>query len=188
LYTRPKILILDGVTGSGKSEILAYAREHPEGRYLVLRKITTRPRRRSDNEWEFIFAKEIVPSSDTLEWGSVGARYAISLDEARSTLTHQKVPIFICTEPHVIASLTLQFDVIHLYLHRPMTRSQLLKILSDRGLDPLQSQTRIEEHTRIGADYLAKLPTITATILNIGDITLLRQQFDRIIATKLRVS
>jgi guanylate kinase len=185
---RPEVIVVDGVTGSGKSEILGYVREHPSQEYIVPQKLTTRPRRLSDNSWEFNFVENIPDTPSFIEWGSVGARYAVALNDLRRTVAQGKIAVFICTEASTISLLASEFKIIHLYLYRPIEKRDLMQLLAQRGLGSEQIRTRIAEHASLQDDYLAKISTLSATLLNIGAISYLRRQFDELMSPDLAVS
>ncbi|MGH3770118.1 MAG: hypothetical protein ACRDRW_01735 [Pseudonocardiaceae bacterium] len=180
--SRPRVVILDGVTGSGKSELLAYAKEHPSGRYAIPTKLTTRPRRSSDNSWEFSFVTAIADSPRLVIWGTLGKRYAVSIDDVRDAGSSGRTSVLVCTEPSIIAVLAHEFDLVHIYLYRPMGRAELLRLLDQRGTAPDQIKIRVAEHVSVRHDYLVKIPTITATLLNVGDTMDLRHQFDEVMS------
>ncbi|GAA3939228.1 hypothetical protein GCM10023085_20870 [Actinomadura viridis] len=179
----PTVVTLDGVTGAGKSELLSYIREHPSSRYVVPSKLTTRPRRRTDNSWEFLFVRTLPGTPDFLEWGSVRARYAVALDILHEAAADARTAVFICTDLDAVTSLARRFSLLHIYLFRPLEHDDLLRILRRRGTDPDQIRARMAEHASLGEDYLAKLPFVSATILNIGDIAYLRRQFDTLMGS-----
>jgi hypothetical protein len=88
----------------------------------------------------------------------------------------------------MITSLAREFDMIHIYLYRPLAADDLDKILLRRGASAQQVHARIQEHESMWQDYLAKLPMLTATLLNIRDIPYLCHQFDSFMAADHRSS
>jgi guanylate kinase len=179
---RSLVVVLDGVAGVGKSELLGYARKHSSRLYYVPTKLTTRPPRSTDNSWEFSFVADVPETPELVVWTSLGRMYAVQVEALRNASSIGRTPILVCTESAGIAALRRYFDTIHIYVFRPLARDALLRILEQRHTQADQIDKRLIEHASLAEDYVEKLPTITATLLNIGDQVLLHRQFDSVMS------
>lgn len=174
-----ELWLLDGATGSGKSTALEYLRSHPSNQFAAIRKLTTRSKRLSDNDWEFDFVSDISEFGGRLVWESVGARYAVDLNQLGNNA--HKTKVMVCTELSVQMRLVEDYGARVLYFYRPMSDEQFEALLSDRGSSSVVRDERREERASIGNDYPARLSWNTTTILNLADLSLLEVQLERLV-------
>ncbi|MEV1109143.1 hypothetical protein AB0I95_10865 [Micromonospora sp. NPDC049751] len=175
-----RLILLDGATGSGKSTVLEHARHHDSGRFGVVRKVTDRPRRLSDNDWEFEFRQEVPDDGDHVRWSSVGWQYALPTATIEGLLHAGRIPVVICTDPSVIALLREAYTVVVVYVYRPLTPDELERLLVLRGTVGPDAAARRLEHHAVVRDYAGRIAEIDAVLLNIGTTADLTDQFDQV--------
>jgi guanylate kinase len=177
------LILLDGATGSGKSQILSHLRGIGAP-IEVGTKWTTRRRRPGDGDWEFSFVARLPAA--VLPFGSVGHEYGIDLTTAERCLTNGGVYAVTCGDVGAIRRLrSLGYPLVVIYVFRPLTDGQLDQILLERATDDVEAQTRRAEVASVATDYLSKLSEIDRVILNIGSLSHLRAQVDHLVSELL---
>lgn len=175
------VLVLDGATGAGKSHLLSHLRRRWADQIVVGAKFTTRPKRASDNEWEFCFVDAIPPQASEFSYGSVGHRYAIDLDQLEATVRSNRIYCVTCVDNQVIRLLRQHYKTIVLYIYRPLSAKEIERLFDERKtIVTSDIAARKSELSRIDEDYVEKLFLIDHVILNISRIANVEAQLDAI--------
>jgi len=172
-----KLIILDGVSGAGKSCLLSLARG--DENYTIIKRSTTRPCRGTDETWEFDFCDQIVQKPGIVMYSALGKTYGIDF-APYIRQNSDKVYLLICTDLQAINQLRKHFFVKHIYVFRHNTPEELESILRNRGTDSNQFDARMEEFYSAKDEYIVRLSSIDAVILNLFDEDYLFQQLDAI--------
>jgi guanylate kinase len=172
-----RLIVLDGVSGSGKSSLLSLAKDNEK--YAVIKKRTTRPRRESDESWEFDFCDHIDVKSGTITYSALGYTYGIDVDSpVRKNLN--KIFIVVCTDLQAIKDLREYYNTKHAYIYRHNTPEELESLLRQRGTDANQYNARMIEFYSEKEEYIARLGSIDAVLLNIHDTDYLFRQLEAV--------
>lgn len=179
----PQLLLLDGATGAGKSSLLNYLREEYSRGVFVGSKLTTRPKRIGDNDWEFGFVTEIPERNAAYSFNSVGNRYAVNQDELSHTISRGLTYGITCVNRTTMEALKSDFDTLLIYVYRLWTAADLEGLLVSRGdTDGSASGLRRDEVASIASQYLEKIELYDHVLLNVGSKTNLLDQFSAILS------
>ena len=170
-------MVLDGISGSGKSSLLSMVKGNEN--YSVVKKNTTRPRRDTDENWEFDFCDQIKQKSGIITYSALGYTYGIDVESCIEEKAN-KVLIVICTDLQAIKQLRKHFYTKHIYIFRPNTPEELESLLRQRGTDTNQYNARMTEFYSEKEEYIARLSSIDSVILNIHDKDYLFRQIEAI--------
>lgn len=162
------MIFIDGGTGAGKTSLLKHLRAEYSQSVLVGTKLTTRPKRNTDNEWEFRFVNQIPEQYSKYTFTSVGYQYAIDENELLSTIKSGLVYAVICGDRRVIEAL-LALHAVGLYVYRAWTVPEFEALLASRGtLDPSEAQFRRDELSSTSGQYVEKVVFYNHVLLNLG--------------------
>lgn len=180
---RPQVLIIDGVTGTGKSTLLQFIRSQCPAVHVGA-KLSDRPRRADDSAWEYRFVQEIPAHLEQTTYKSVGNRYAIDMDELTTALRHGRTYVTTCGHFEVIENLRRRFMVATVYIYRPLTSGDIHSLMQQRGVhDSDVITSRTHELGKLLDDYASGMHIFDFVILNVGTLT----QFENQVRAFLRV-
>ena len=172
-----RLIVLDGVSGSGKSSLLSLAKVNEK--YAVIKKRTTRPRRDTDESWEFDFCDHIELKSGTITYSALGYTYGIDVD-SHNNENLNKIFIVVCTDLRTIKDLRKHYYTKHAYIYRHNTPEELESLLRQRGTDTNQYNARMAEFYAEKEEYISRLGSIDAVLLNIHDTDYLFKQLEAV--------
>lgn len=177
-----QLILFDGATGAGKSSALKHLRDKYSERVLVVGKLTTRPRRVSDNDWEFRFVTHIPERYSPYLFTSVGNQYAIDRDELLQAATQGFTSAISCVDRRTIEILKSDFPTVAIYIYRSWTADDLQALLAARGASHgLDAQLRRNEMDSIVTHYLQKIELYDHVLLNIGSKMDMIEQLSKIL-------
>lgn len=165
----PELLVVDGATGAGKSTLLEFLRRECAGSVYVGAKLTDRPRRVTDSDWEFRFVRRIPGRLRKYSFESVGKRYAIDHDELRRVVTSGLCYSVTCTDPATIKLLHREFRTVVVFIYRPLTRVEIQTLMENRGVVSHEDvETRYCEVASVLTNYAKNICAYDYVLLNTG--------------------
>jgi len=167
----PELLIVDGVTGTGKSTLLEFLRRDYAGSIRVGATLTERRRRPTDATWEYRFVDEIPERLAKFTYASVGNRYAIDLDEIASAVSAGLCYSFTCANYAIIEFLRSRFKTVVIYVYRPLTSEEIQALMIRRQAESTEDvEARCVDAARVLEDYATYIQTYDFVLLNAGTI------------------
>lgn len=167
----PELLIVDGVTGTGKSTLLEFLRRDYAGSTLVGATLTERRRRATDSSWEYRFVEEIPERLSKFTYTSVGNRYAIDVDEIASAVIAGLCYSFTCANYAIIEFLRSRFKTVVIYVYRPLTSEDIRGLMRRRLADSTDNvEARCADAAHVLDDYATYIQTYDFVLLNAGTI------------------
>ena len=181
---RPHVIIVDGVTGTGKSALLQFIRREYSNAAHVGTKISDRPERADDATWEYRFVEQIPPHFAATTYSSVGNRYAIDTDELSEVVGLGRTYVTTCAHYGVIESLRQRFTVAVVYIYRPLTSNDVRELMEHRGVvNGNAVAQRVEEIERLPDDYAAGISVYDFVLLNVGTVAQFQNQARALLRT-----
>lgn len=147
--------------------LIEQLRKHNPGRIGTVKKKTTRPRRVTDQDYEFDYVEEI--NLDVEEWAfeSVGNKYALDVCKIEQLVSENLCVVMTCTDKTLAKKLKLRFDACYAYVHREMSNSDLIKLMRDRGTtSQSEISSRIQELENSIVEYTKNILLYDAVIIN----------------------
>jgi guanylate kinase len=167
----PELLIVDGVTGAGKSMLLEFLRREYAGSTQVGATLTERRRRVTDATWEYRFVDEISERLVNFTYTSVGNRYAIDVDEIASAVSAGLCYSFTCANYDIIEVLRSGFKTVVIYVYRPLTSEEIHALMKRRHAESTEDvEARCADAARVLDDYATYIQTYDFVLLNTGTI------------------
>jgi guanylate kinase len=180
---RCPLLMFQGSTGAGKSEALAYLHGFHSDRVGVVRKYTTRPRRSTDENWEFTYCTEIPARVSDYAFGSVGSRYAVDIDSVLEVVRSSRIASISCTDAGVARRLKGELDAALVFVYRPMTHAELDALLEARATTGNEERRhRHDELASTLSTYARNFSLIDHVIINGGSLEAFHMQIDALVA------
>ncbi|WP_224372339.1 hypothetical protein [Hyalangium versicolor] len=175
--------LLDGPTGAGKSAAIEHIMRRHGASCVVGAKLTTRPRRPTDSDWEFQFVDGIPEHLREFRYSSVGWQYAIDVSEIEHTLESGRSYFTVCTDPTVIRLLRRRFPVIVVYVHRLLSPQEVAVLLETRQIKgPEETRLRSTELEEALSRYAKNIGLYDFVVLNVGGVSNLYKQVDSILS------
>lgn len=176
------LVLLDGPSCSGKSELLNYAYESCPNLCKVLPKETTRAKRFSDSSWEFKFVDHITDSLVDYSFNAVGHQYAFDIVAIADCTNNELVSVATCTDKMMRSKLVKIFNTCSLYVHRDLSDALIRETFDSRGIhNQSEIASRIEEIQNSKNNYIKNITDYDKVILNTGSVEQLQAQFVNII-------
>jgi guanylate kinase len=167
----PELLIVDGVTGAGKSLFLEFLRRDYTGSTQVGTILTERRRRVTDANWEYRFVDKISERLVKFTYTSVGNRYAINVDEISRAVNAGLCYAFTCANYAIIELLQSRFKTVVIYVYRPLTSEDIRALMKRRHAESTEDvEARCVDAARVLDDYSIYIQTYDFVLLNTGTI------------------
>jgi len=158
---QPKLIILNGASGSGKTFAMEKMSEVSE--YLQpIKKFTTRSPRSHENVDTSVDLVFDVLRSEIQKckyyYTYFNEDYGICASEIDKTINIGKSPVVIIRDYNTIVSLQKDYkDSIVFYIHSAYTGQELVKILKEHGRDDIDADVRRVREIENFADYIRHL-------------------------------
>lgn len=175
--------LIAGPSGSGKSTVMRYLRARYSPSCVVGAKFTTRPRRITDEDWEFQFVEELPARLRPFSYTSIRWQYAIDVDAVERALNSGHSYFVICTDATVSLALSRRFPTCVVYVHRALTTADIRSLLAERHCtDADETRMRTAELTNAINEYALHLSLYDCVLLNTGRLLDLHAQVDSLMA------
>lgn len=179
----PFLGVFDGPTGAGKSAVFEHLQAAHGGSCVVGAKLTTRPRRPNDRDWELRFVETIPRSLRDFTYSSVGWQYAVDVAAVEEALEAGLSYFTICTNPRVTRTLARRFPTVVVYVHRLLVPREVSSLLADRRTTGTEeARLRRAEVAGAVARYAENIGLYDYVVLNVGAISELHRQVDAVLA------
>jgi guanylate kinase len=179
---KPNIILLDGISGVGKSMILDFLKSKYKNKIFVGTKLTNRKRRESDNNWEFEFV-ENIPSNYELSFPSVGNLYAINNQEIERKITDGFTYVISCTDRTTIQKVQSRYKTIVIYIYRNFTIDDFSNLVLKKDTKSYTAiKNRTQEFADLSSGYLENIDLYDHVILNINSIENALKQLSKILS------
>jgi guanylate kinase len=167
----PEVLIVDGVTGTGKSTLLEFLRRDYADSIRVGATVTERRRRPTDSTWEYRFVNEIPERLAKFTFTSVGNRYAIDPDDITRAVSAGLCYAFTCANYEIIEFLRNRFKTLVIYVYRPLTSEDINMLMIRRQTESTEEiEARCADAARVLEDYATYIQIYDFVLLNAGTI------------------
>lgn len=179
---KPQVILLDGVSGVGKSMFLNFIKENYEEQLFVGAKLTTRKRRESDNDWEFKFLEEITSSHD-FSFQSVGNVYAINHKEIEENTCNGFAYVVSCTDKVTSEKIIKKYATVVIYIYRKFSIDEFnALILKKDSKGKTKIEDRVNEFAEVSSLYFENIDLYDHVILNIDSIETALNQLRKILS------
>lgn len=181
---KPNIILLDGISGVGKSMILDFLRNKYKSQIYVGTKLTNRKRRESDNNWEFEFVEDKdIPSNDDLSFPSVGNLYAINSQEIERKISEGFTYVISCTDRTTIQKVKSCYNTMVIYIYRNFSIDDFSKLVLQKDSKSFAAiKNRTQEFADLSQGYLENIDLYDHVILNINSIENVLKQLIKLLA------
>lgn len=174
------VLMIDGITGCGKSSLLEYANKNFLN-FRQLKKYTTRSRRNA-SDCDHIFS-DFPRHSELIIYEDVGAIYCIDITSIEKNEEKGVNTILVCTNSNARKEIHRRFFSKSIYIYRPISNKLLLNLQEERGVvDSIQINSRLAEYDNFLENYISSIEEYDSVILNIGKMDYMFEQFNKIMS------
>ena len=178
---RPQVILIDGITGSGKSTAIEHIERNYQNYCSVVKKTTSRAQRNNQDDNHY-FGTVLESNPDTVSYWDVGEQYAIDLRKLRFNLTKGKTSVLVCTSNYARRRLREEFDVVTIYVFRTISERGVRDLMVERNVEnTVAIDARIYEYQKLLDDYIESVTEYEVTILNIGELSKFVLQLDTIL-------
>jgi Guanylate kinase len=180
------LIIINGASGAGKTFLLRNLHQLADGRFVPIRKYTTRARRDYEEEpsVDLIFScSENVIDSCEFHYTHNGEKYGIDYNELNEEILKGHIPVIIIRSFNTIREIKEKFCDVRMFFIIGSRGDELKKLLSEQGRNPQQIDSAIDGANAIMDDLEKNRDVVDEFLFNQYNAEKYLCQFQRI-ATK----